>query len=33
MGENVSTKKREITEKIKEELIDKPKGPIQFKIQ
>ena len=33
MGENISTKKREITEKIKEEIIEKPKGPIKFQVQ
>jgi phosphate starvation-inducible PhoH-like protein len=33
MGENVSNKNKELTEKIKEEIIEKPKGPIKFQIQ
>ena len=33
MGENVSLKNKELTEKIKEEKIDKQKGPIRFQIQ
>ena len=33
MGENQSVKNKELTEKIREEKIDKPKGPIRFQIQ
>ncbi len=33
MGENQSAKNKELTEKIKDEKIDKPKGPIRFQIQ
>ena len=33
MGENLSNKNKELTEKIKEEIIEKPKGPIKFQVQ
>ncbi len=33
MAENQSTKFKELTEKIREEKVDKPKGPIKFQIQ
>ena len=33
MAENQSPKFKELTEKIREEKTDKPKGPIKFQIQ
>jgi phosphate starvation-inducible protein PhoH len=33
MAENQSTKFKELTEKIREDKTDKPKGPIKFQIQ
>ena len=33
MGENQSIKNKELTDKIREEKIDNPKGPIKFQLQ
>jgi len=33
MAENQSAKHKELTEKIREEKIEKPKGPIKFQLQ
>ena len=33
MAENKSTKFKELTEKIREDITDNPKGPIKFQIQ